>query len=445
MVVPLLTAPHVEAGPVGAALRDVLADRAADDPIARFYRTRRYRPLWTQGTHLSPQAGVLVATLRNAGKDDLSPGAYHPDAVAAAAATAASGAPQAVARADIALSQAFAAYVGDLRRPSPGETMAFADSAVALAPTDPEAILRQAAQARAPAAALAEARRMNPIYVALRAALADLRRQPDPDPRALALLRINLDRARALPADPGPRYILVNPAAQTLWLYENGRVSDQMRVAVGKPTEPTPSMIGLVRYAVLDPYWNVPPDLARGIAAKVLAQGPQYLADHHLQALSDWSQDAAPVAPEAVDWNAVASGAELLRLRQLPGPDNMMGKLKFMLPNPLGVYLHDTPDKALFLGDRRADSAGCVRLADAEALGRRLFGRELSADPQAGPEQRVELAQPVPVYIVYLTAQPGPGGMVFPPDIYRRDPPLLAAAGYRIRSQASEPAPATAQ
>jgi murein L,D-transpeptidase YcbB/YkuD len=268
---------------------------------------------------------------------------------------------------------------------------------------------------------LAAARPMSPVYEALAQALA---RPPSAgDERLRALVRLNLDRARILPPDLGLPYILVNPAAQKLWLYQGGRVRLEMPVVVGKPSEPTPNLAGLIRFAVLRPYWNIPPDLVRDtVAPHVLREGEAYLARQHYEVLSDWSAAAVVLPPQAVEWTAVAAGRRMLRVRQLPGPNNMMGQLKLMLPNPLGVYLHDTPNKALFGQDRRTESAGCVRLADAQALAEALFGHALTADPAAGPEQRVDLASPVPVYIVYLTAMARPGGGVtLFPDIYRRD------------------------
>jgi murein L,D-transpeptidase YcbB/YkuD len=419
VVVPVIRV--AEVGPTGEAVRAALADRPADDALAGFYRGRGYRPLWIEGGRMRPEAADLVATLQSAGRDDLDPTRYRPQALAAALEAARSGAPVELARAEVMASSAFAAYVADLRTPPPAARMAFVDPAVPAAPVDARAIMAEAAAAPTLGQGLAAAERMNPIYEALRSALANER-----DPRAAALLRVNLARARGLPVSLGDRYIVVNPAAQLLWLYEGGAAALEMPVIVGKQSEPTPQMMGLIRYADLNPYWNVPPDLAREIARRVVARGPEVLAEQQLEALSDWGPEAATLAPEAVDWRAVADGAQPVRLRQLPGPDNMMGKLKFMLPNPLGVYLHDTPMKGLFAGSRRMDSSGCVRLLDAAALGRRLFGRDLVADPAGGPEQRVDLPIPVPVYIVYLTAEPTPGGGIsYLPDIYGRDPALL--------------------
>ena len=96
-----------------------------------------------------------------------------------------------------------------------------------------------------------------------------------------------------------------------------------------------------------------------------------------------------------------------------------MGKVKYEFPNPQGIYLHDTPDKDLMLEDARQFSNGCIRLEDAERLGRWLLGGEL---PQAGsPETRVNLRQPVPVYITYLTVQSDGGRLALGSDPYGRD------------------------
>ncbi len=125
--------------------------------------------------------------------------------------------------------------------------------------------------------------------------------------------------------------------------------------------------------------------------------------------------------PKTVDWRAVQRGDEEVRVRQLPGGANAMGKVKFEFPNPLGIYLHDTPDRNLLLEEARQFSNGCVRLEDADRLGRWLFGSALAAHTDDGPEQRVDLAQPVPVYITYLTAQPRDGEIALGPDPYDRD------------------------
>jgi len=183
----------------------------------------------------------------------------------------------------------------------------------------------------------------------------------------------------------------------------------------------------LMRYANVNPYWNIPPDLVRkSIASNVLANGVKYLADKRYEVLDTWEEDAKVIDPSTVDWKAVASGAQELRVRQLPGGANFMGEIKFMLPNHYGIYLHDTPAKTLFANDERHLSNGCVRLEDARGLARWVFGKMPQATSKDA-EQRVELKQPIPVYITYLTAGMTPDGrLAFAPDRYGRDQTLLA-------------------
>ena len=235
-------------------------------------------------------------------------------------------------------------------------------------------------------------------------------------------LRLNLERARALPA-AADRYVLVDAAAQRLWLYEDGKAKDSMRVIVGRVGEPTPMLAAYIRYAALNPYWNVPADLVRTrVAPHVVKQGLGYLRAQRYEILSSWAEGAKTVDPKTIDWKAVVDGKVDLAMRQLPGPKNSMGTIKFMFPNQYGVYLHDTPDKKLFGADDRSQSAGCVRLEDAPRLARWLFGRVPKAKG-ATAEQQVPLPEPVPVYITYLTAAPTPDGIAFREDFYGRDAP----------------------
>lgn len=119
--------------------------------------------------------------------------------------------------------------------------------------------------------------------------------------------------------------------------------------------------------------------------------------------------------------SAVAAGETRLRVRQSPGPSNMMGQAKFVFPNTLGIYLHDTPDKDLFRETERQFSAGCIRVEDAAWLGRWLTGIELAALRTGDPEQKAALANPVPIYLLYLTVRPRQnGGLSFGPDPYGR-------------------------
>jgi len=238
------------------------------------------------------------------------------------------------------------------------------------------------------------------------------------------LIALNIQRAAALPPSASRRFVLVNVPSARLWLYEDGRPRKTMRVIVGERRHATPMMAGLIRYAVFNPYWNIPPDIVQtSYAPRVLENGPGYLRAASLEALSDWTDEAVPLEPGQIDWQAVASGQTELRLRQLPGPTNAMGRVKFMLPNELGIYLHDTPERALFERDSRLFSAGCVRVEDASALAVWLLGAE-AASATHGRDEHVDATEPTPVYITYLTAAPdmSRGGLItFLPDVYGRD------------------------
>ena len=241
------------------------------------------------------------------------------------------------------------------------------------------------------------------------------------------LLIVNLERARRLPSErESPRYVLVDAGSARLWMYENGRPVDSMKVIVGSNDTKTPMMAAVMRYASLNPYWNVPEDLTRTIVARnVLKEGITYLSERDYEVFADFNEDSPTIDPATVDWQAVADGTKEVRVRRGPGPWNSMGQIKFMMPNDYGIYLHDTPDKSLFDKDDRWISNGCIRVEDAKRLASWLYGA--MPTPATGqPEERVDLPDPVPVYITYLTAGADNRGVVFRPDRYDRDPAVLA-------------------
>jgi murein L,D-transpeptidase YcbB/YkuD len=240
----------------------------------------------------------------------------------------------------------------------------------------------------------------------------------------VAQLRLNLERARLLP-DAYTRHIVVDAAAARLWYYGGGAEQGTMRVVAGTAETQTPMMAGLVRYATLNPYWNVPVDLVRKrIAPKVLAGTS--LERQGYEALSDWTNEAQVIPSASIDWKGVSDGTVEPRVRELPGRGNSMGSVKFMFPNDHGIYLHDTPQKNLFTKADRHFSNGCVRLEDAGRLGRWLFDRPLKPD-SSQPEQHVPVPEPVPVYLMYFTASPSETGrgVKYVADVYDRDSPAL--------------------
>jgi murein L,D-transpeptidase YcbB/YkuD len=391
--------------------------------IADFYRERGNRPLWIDRRGPRPEARRLAAEIARAADHGLDPKSYGAADLAAALEAAESGGAAARARAELLLSRAYPAFVRDLRVPAGGgKGVTWVDEELEPKAPEARALLNAAAAAPDPGRHVEETLAVNPLYAALSRGYARRRTaSPRLAPAEEKLIRANLDRARLIPALPG-RYVIVDSGSARLWMIDGDEVEGPMRVIVGKPDMQTPALAGLIRYVTLNPWWNVPPDLARNRARRVLQSGPAFLARERMELLSDWSDRPRAISPAQVDWRAVAGGRTTLRMRQRPGGSNVMGAMKFMLPNRLGIYLHDFPDKSLFArGDRRL-SSGCVRLEDAPRLARFLFGGAAPRPAGSAPEQRVDLPEPVPVYITYLTALPDPArGLVLQSDVYARD------------------------
>jgi murein L,D-transpeptidase YcbB/YkuD len=241
------------------------------------------------------------------------------------------------------------------------------------------------------------------------------------------ILMINMERARRLPA-PGElrRHIIVDAGSARILMYAGDVLVDSMRAVVGSEKTQTPMIAALIRYANVNPYWNLPPELNQTmLAPHVLEQGVGYLRERKYEVFDGWSEDARQLDPARVDWQAVKEGKLSLRIRRGPGPGNSMGDIKFMMPNQFGIYLHDTPDKSVFAKNARWISNGCVRVEDARRLASWLFGAMPQAH-QAGVEERVNLTPPVPVFLTYFTVTATPDGPVFRADAYHRDAAVLA-------------------
>jgi murein L,D-transpeptidase YcbB/YkuD len=406
-----------------APLREIVQDDGRE--FAGFYQSRDWEPLWIEQGQVSPAGEALLELVRYAEVDGVKAKKLRARDLARTLNRARDGDPEHLAKAELALSRTLAAYVRAMRA-APHAEMQY--ESLALQPVVPtaRAVLDAAAAAPSLERYVETMGWMHPFYAGLRNALASGSFTGESE----ALLRLNLERVRAIPAINAGRYVVVDAANARLYMYDNGEIVDSMKVVVGKPDNQTPMMAGFLRYAQVNPYWNVPPDLVQQrIAANVLSRGLGYLRTSRYQVLDGWEDDAKVINPASVDWQAVAAGTAEARVRQLPGGDNFMGKVKFMFPNPQGIYLHDTPDKQLMVQDERQFSSGCVRLEDAARFGKWLMGKPLPTRVKK-PETRVDLPEVVPLYITYLTATVAPGrGIAFAPDVYGRDATRLASLG----------------
>lgn len=411
--------------PFSASAAETIVSRpqapVVSQTVTDFYRARNNYPLWLSSS-AGDAAQQLLTDLASANIDGIDQAHYDVPALQQAVELAHDGKRKHVEAADLALSNAFVSYVQALRQ-DPGVGITYVDPSLRPIPPSPLAILLTAASASSLTDYVHSFGWMNPIYGPLREALSSHTYSTDAQREALEL---NLKRARALPAGK-QRYVLVNAAQQRLYMYEDGKPVDSMVVVVGKPKWATPMLTAYIRYAALNPYWYVPPDLAgEDVGQYVVKQGLRYFDKMGYEVVDDWTPNPKIIDPKTIDWKGVVDGKVDVLIRQKPGPENFMGRIKFMFPNQFGVYLHDNPRRELFQKSARYFSGGCVRLEDAARLGRWLFGHDLDWQ-SAGTEQPVPLAQPVPVYITYLTAMPDGGSIAYFDDVYGRDEAKMAS------------------
>jgi murein L,D-transpeptidase YcbB/YkuD len=231
-------------------------------------------------------------------------------------------------------------------------------------------------------------------------------------------LELNLERWRWLPATLGDPYLLLNIPAFSLTVYEHERPVLTSRVVVGKEYLRTPIVSSAIKEVVLSPYWNVPESIARKELWPKERRQPGYLEREHIEVLSGG------------------------RLRQTPGKWNSLGLIKFNLPNPYDVYLHDTPAKELFNAHMRAFSHGCMRVENAVDLAAWLLRDRpewprdrIVAESQRGIQQFIAVRAPLAAHVLYWTSFVDDAGELhFAPDIYGRDGPLDAAMRVRPSS-----------
>jgi murein L,D-transpeptidase YcbB/YkuD len=242
-----------------------------------------------------------------------------------------------------------------------------------------------------------------------------------------------MERLRWMPRDLGRHYVLVNTAGFELAVVEEERTVLGMRVITGTVDQATPSFTATLRSLVINPYWNVPTRIVRDRLLPRERQSPGYLAARGFRVLDaradQWRE---PDGRSLAQAQREAGGTP--RLRQEPGPGNLMGRLSFAFPNPYDVFLHDTPDRSLFELEVRACSEGCVRIERAMALALHVLRRSpewteerLQEEIDALRHQVLTLPEPIPVYVVYLPSWVDEDGLVhFRPDHYRRDQVLEA-------------------
>ena len=243
---------------------------------------------------------------------------------------------------------------------------------------------------------------------------------------------VAMERLRWMPDDLGERHIWVNQADFTAQVVDGGSVSFETRAVVGKNSDDTqsPEFSDMMEFMVVNPSWSVPRSITTKEYLPMLKRNPG--AAGHLTIVD---RNGRAVPRSSINFAAYNERNFPYAMRQPPSDGNALGLVKFMFPNPWNIYLHDTPQKALFAKEIRAFSHGCIRLNDPFDFAYALLARQTD-DPEGtfkavlrtGAESVIRLEQPVPVHLVYFTAWPtAKGHMTYRRDVYGRDAALLAA------------------
>lgn len=237
----------------------------------------------------------------------------------------------------------------------------------------------------------------NSEYSVLRATYS---REPDPERRAT--IARNMERWRWMPRSLGKNYVFVNAAKFEASLTRNSRPSGTWRIIVGKKTTPTPVFDATIEGVILNPWWEIPASIVRESIGSLVRRNPSLARAR----------------------GYVWSGG---RYRQRPGPNNALGLMKLVMPNPYSVYMHDTPNKELFEEKVRTFSHGCIRTGDALGFAATLLEGAMTREEmdeiiEGGDTTEVRLASPLPLYVTYFTAvSDGDGGVTILDDVYDRD------------------------
>lgn len=244
----------------------------------------------------------------------------------------------------------------------------------------------------------------------------------------------NMERWRWMPRAFERRYVAINVPDQSLDFIRNGEVALHSRVVIGRKDNQTPILRAMVLAVIANPPWNIPDDIVAKSILPKLRQSPDYLASRNMVLANGPADDPQGIN---VDWSNVSAKDIPYQFQQSPGGDNALGSLMLDMPNDFDVYMHDTPNKKLFVSDMREISHGCIRVQEIFPLASLALtgGSDDNSDDitqaiATGETQRLQLSEPVPVYLLYWTAIASSDGAAgFRPDLYDRDRMLIAKLG----------------
>lgn len=244
----------------------------------------------------------------------------------------------------------------------------------------------------------------------------------------------NLERLRWVNKGRAERYVVVNIPAATLWAIEQARVAFEMPVIVGKPARPTKSFVTNIQGVRFNPDWTIPPTIKRFDVLPKLRQDPGYLHAKGIELFDGRGRDAMSLDPLAVDWHNI-SNRELqsLRMVQMPGTNNPLGRVRLLMPNIYNIYLHDTNHPEYFDLYGRALSSGCIRMKYPEKMADFVLQSQpgwqtsnMQSIFETQKKTEVDVRETIPVYILYYTVwMDTDGRVVYGHDIYNEDSKLI--------------------
>jgi murein L,D-transpeptidase YcbB/YkuD len=393
----------------------------------KFYQGQEFKPFWTEGSTVLPVVQAALETLTHAAEEGLDPGAYEK---AVQLFKDAGSDPVKLLEAEIALTTSVLNYIEDLdgERLSPhkiNREFHIKDKQI-----DAAAVLASES-AKDPTGEWLRTRTISiPEYQYLKKLLAQYRDKPSSD--RFKQIIVTMERWRWMPDEREDRYVQVNIAAFQLKAVEKGKVVLDMPVIIGQRYRHTPVFSSKIYSIRFNPSWHVPYSIAVRDKLPKIRNDPSYLTRGGF-VLYDSSGDV--ISPESVDWSSVSESNFDFHLRQVPGNHNALGKIRFSIDSPYGVYLHSTNDKQLFKKAVRTLSSGCIRVAEPNKLAFFVFNQpdvwtpeHIAQNMEGTRTQNVELEKPVTVYISYFTVWEGPDGKPhFGEDVYGQDAAIWRA------------------
>jgi murein L,D-transpeptidase YcbB/YkuD len=245
-------------------------------------------------------------------------------------------------------------------------------------------------------------------------------------------LRVNLERLRWQRPQLQGDFVVVDVTGYEVRYYRDGESVWKSRVQVGARDTPTPALSSNITHVTLNPMWGVPPGMMQREILPKIQDNENYLRRMRLRVLNERGDE---IDPDDVDWDEPYG----IILRQDAGPNGALGRAAIRFPSPYAVYLHETPYKKLFDRDQRAFSNGCIRVEDQIELVRMLMGWDeatMQAELAEEKTRDVQLPQPLPIMLVYWTAEVNPGGrVVYKNDVYGLDAPTLRLLDQRGAAQ----------